>query len=794
MSLQFSPTINAILSGFQRTGLSQGQAYQKEQFFSALDKLSGQLYDRDVAQQLFEQCQPNQRGQVQLEDFAQVIMEADKVLKKKINQTEQQIQLYKDELKECQQQAQELQYNQKLNPQGVDRDSQLIIVIKQAHNIQYSNYQCSFIIVSLDGTEIQSQMSSGDKYNPIFNQQLNFLIQTGSEEILIKLFVQDKNQGIILIGQSHLDLGEMHDQQVHSQQLQLVNERQQQLQTFLQIESQWIHNKLKYHQELILKYEQTIQQSLSDIDDYHRDLLTIQQPFLENNMRNNLQQSLKQPQIQSLTQQNQAFTYQQQQNYVQQQKPFYIQQQQQQNIQINQPDPNQIEDQLSDELYYGFILYMMMLVLTLFQCFARPDYLNLILAMLYLIIVIRDCFEPTYIKILIVLTVLSVVYDIVWISIYKNWWSGTDKTLPTWGEAGDPIVRMTIVFCVFNIILKTALCYILFHYYKESQANKIIVFKFWQFEFQVGLHKQNLFINKGLLEIIFIHQRINNISKSIINVFNIFATCFILNIFYWDVLILLYCMYIILQTYLSMQVVCIQFIVGFVILFIVLSAIQVIRFGPGFIDKSVREKLDTKLLNELQEELKLLMMNEDRLFQILDQNQCTQEITEEQLIHILNIKVQESNGITICKICQSYKPSRAHHCSQCKQCVFRMDHHCMWLNICIGLKNYKYFFMLIFYINLCLIIVLITYFQTYTQAIHQSDTQLLAKFTYYHSIFLLFLLFFPFFLNHLRLAINNQTTIEYYKFKLKTNPFFISYWENLKEILGSEWYYWLLPI
>ncbi|CAD8140848.1 unnamed protein product [Paramecium pentaurelia] len=499
MSLQYSPTINSILNGFQRTGLSQGQAYQKEQLFSALDKLTGQLYDRDVAQQLFEQCQPNQRGQVQLEDFAQVIIEADKVLKKKLNQTEQQIQQYREELKECQQLAQELQYNQKLNPQGVDRDSQLIIVIKQAHNIQYSDYQYSYVSVGLDGAEVQTQMSTGDKYNPTFNQQLNFQIQTGSEEILIKLFVQDKNQRRILIGQSHLDLGEMHDQQVHSQQLQLVNDRQQQLQTYLQIESQWIHNKLKYHQEMIVKYEQTIQQSQIDIDDYQRDLLTIQQPFLESNIRNNLQQSLKQPQNYSLPQQNQAFIYQQQQNISPQQKPFSMQPQQQQNIQIHQIDPNIVQDELSDELYYGFILYMLMLLLALFQCFARPDYLDLILAMLYLIIVCRDCFEPTYIKIVGVLTILSVINDIVWISIYKNWWSGTDKTLPTWGEAGDPIVRMTLVFCVFNIILKTALCYILFHYYKESQQKKIIVFKFWQFEFQVGVLKQNLFTIQGLL-------------------------------------------------------------------------------------------------------------------------------------------------------------------------------------------------------------------------------------------------------------------------------------------------------
>lgn len=66
--------------------------------------------------------------------------------------------------------------------------------------------------------------------------------------------------------------------------------------------------------------------------------------------------------------------------------------------------------------------------------------------------------------------------------------------------------------------------------------------------------------------------------------------------------------------------------------------------------------------------------------------------------------------------------------------------------------------MLIFYlsnnhilnIDLCLILVLVTYFKTYIYAIEESDFQLLLKFTYYHAIFLLFILFFPFFLHHVR--------------------------------------------
>ena len=29
-----------------------------------------------------------------------------------------------------------------------------------------------------------------------------------------------------------------------------------------------------------------------------------------------------------------------------------------------------------------------------------------------------------------------------------------------------------------------------------------------------------------------------------------------------------------------------------------------------------------------------------------------------------------------CRKCRSFKPSRAHHCSICRRCVIKMDHHC----------------------------------------------------------------------------------------------------------------------
>lgn len=45
-----------------------------------------------------------------------------------------------------------------------------------------------------------------------------------------------------------------------------------------------------------------------------------------------------------------------------------------------------------------------------------------------------------------------------------------------------------------------------------------------------------------------------------------------------------------------------------------------------------------------------------------------------------------------CRTCyQRPKPARSKHCSICKTCIERQDHHCIWINNCVGLHNYGYF-------------------------------------------------------------------------------------------------------
>lgn len=154
-----------------------------------------------------------------------------------------------------------------------------------------------------------------------------------------------------------------------------------------------------------------------------------------------------------------------------------------------------------------------------------------------------------------------------------------------------------------------------------------------------------------------------------------------------------------------------------------------------------------------------------------------------------------------CKLCQErWKPPRAHHCKTCRCCIFRMDHHCPWINNCVGLSNQKLFILFLVYTCVSAIWTLLLlaagafcwlYSQkSWSDAPPPGSASLICCGLVAVECFAAVLFVSDFIQEQVESIQMNSTLVETYQ---RTHGPRTSFWEHFTSILGPCWWTWPFP-
>ncbi|XP_070991773.1 palmitoyltransferase ZDHHC23-A-like [Oncorhynchus clarkii lewisi] len=116
---------------------------------------------------------------------------------------------------------------------------------------------------------------------------------------------------------------------------------------------------------------------------------------------------------------------------------------------------------------------------------------------------------------------------------------------------------------------------------------------------------------------------------------------------------------------------------------VVLTLISLVRTkrGPGFVQPSLADTHSTSTSH----------------YQLPDKDSASQNGVDQSVLPAPPARPveQQTQSLTAkggrCPLCKVVRPPRAGHCRICGGCVQRLDHHCIWINSCVGQANHRSF-------------------------------------------------------------------------------------------------------
>ena len=224
-------------------------------------------------------------------------------------------------------------------------------------------------------------------------------------------------------------------------------------------------------------------------------------------------------------------------------------------------------------------------------------------------------------------------------------------------------------------------------------------------------------------------------------------------------------------------------VIPFLIVFIYIITLIYLLVG-SFSDPGIIRRFNFNNINDYK--FKYLTRKEAKIF---------------QLGYIINYKY--------CNTCGIMRPNRSTHCSDCNNCVERLDHHCPWIGNCAGKRNYLYFFIFLTLLNaLSILIITFSIIHIVKRVKDLSDIndfrpqgkeiKHVKAYSFCEVIISLYLIIYYFltmcFITgllyyHIRLIINNITTKEELRKAFNNsqgNLYRRSFWKNVKNVLNPQ--------